>query len=218
MILLNCSIVEMHINQFKIFKTFYKVPKSLLDIFLNEKMNDGEHLNIYINENCEDILFNNEILNLGREEFELRRKALNKDHTMNLGEDFSSEKYENNFSFKNLNKLNSFKIAPNRYNTGANYNSADSNYIKRSETVNKKKYNGLGMSYKSLEHINKSQKVNRKSDKKYTVFQKKRNSKMPKNNNKDFLERNPNKTNTDIIKVDENDKDNEKNKDQDKSN
>ena len=216
--LLNCSIVEMQINQFKIIKRFYKVPKSLLDIFLSEKMKDGEHINIYINEFCEDILFNNEILNLRKEEIELRRKALNDDGTINLEEDFSSERHESIFSFKNLNKLNSFRITPNRYSTGVNFNSADSNYIKRSETINKIKFNGLGMSFKSLEHINKSQKVNRKSEKKYTVFQKKRNSKMPKNNNKDFLDRNPNKTNTNIIKVDENDKDNEKNKDQDKNN
>ena len=63
--------------------------------------------------------------------------------------------------------------------------------------------NGLGFSFKSVEHLNKSQGVNRKFEKKYTtVFHKKRISKIHHNNSehKKFVERTPVKNNTNIRK------------------
>jgi hypothetical protein len=45
MCLANCSIGEMQINQHKIDKRFYKVPKSLLNVFLMEDMKNNLELN-----------------------------------------------------------------------------------------------------------------------------------------------------------------------------
>ena len=204
MYLLNCSIVEIQITQFKMDKRFYKVPKDLLDIFLSDNIKDEQNLNMYINDFCDYILFNDEIYNLKREEMELRRKALNNDGSVQFVEDFSSEKHKTVFSFKTLNKLNSFRISPlNRYSSGLSFCSGESNRLKRSETKEMMNMNGLGFSFKSVEHLNKSQSVNRKFEKKYTtVFHKKRASKIHHKNSdlKKFVERTPVKNNTNVMK------------------
>ena len=214
MSLLNCSIVEMQITTLKMDKRFYKVPKNLSDIFLNENMKNIHNLNIYISDYSEYILFNDEILNLRREEIDLRRKAFQNDGTIKLDEDFQSEKHKTIFSFKTLNKLNSFRINPqNRYSnnpgmnksisSGINFFSGDSTVIKRSETNDKINFGSLGLSYKSYEHMYKSQKMNRQYVKKYTVYQRKRESNLSKANVREYNERNNHKNNTNILKVDD---------------
>ena len=214
MSLLNCSIVEVQITTLKMDKRFYKVPKNLSDIFLNENMKNIHNLNIYISDYSEYILFNDEILNLRREEIDLRRKAFQNDGTIKLDEDFQSEKHKTIFSFKTLNKLNSFRINPqNRYSnnpamnksisSGINFFSGDSTVIKRSETNDKINLGNLGLSYKSYEHMYKSQKMNRQYVKKYTVYQRKRESNLSKTNVREYNERNIHKNNTNILKVDD---------------
>ena len=218
--LLNCSIVEIQITSVKMDKRYYKVPKTLLEIFLSENIKN-ENLNSHISDFSEFILFNDEILNLRREEIDLRRKAFQNDGTVKLDEDFSSEKHKTIFSFKNLNKLNSFRINPqNRYSnnpgmnksigSGINFFSGEGNFIKRSETNDKINLAGLGISYKSYEQLYKSQKVGRKFVKKYTVYHRKRESKLSKTNVKEYNNRSPHKNNTNILKIDDNDKDKEK--------
>ena len=137
MSLLNCSIVEIQITPSKMDKRFYKVPTNLLDIFLSENIKDEQNLNIHLSEFSELILFNDDILNIRREEIDLRRKAFLNDGTVKIDEDFQTEKHKTIFSFKNMNKLNSFRINPkNRYSnnpainksigTGINFYSGDS--------------------------------------------------------------------------------------------
>ena len=221
MSLLNCSIVEMQITTIKLEKRYYKVPKNLLDIFLSENMKNFQNLNLHISENCELILFNEQILNLRREEIDLRRKAFHNDGTIKFDEDFSSEKHKTIFSFKNFNKLNSFRINPqNRYSNnpgmnksigrGINFFSGDS-IIKRSETNDKISLGGLGLSYKNNDPLYKTQKIKRSHQKKYTMYHRKRESNLSKSNVRDYNERNPHKNNTNIRKVDENKNDNNNN-------
>ena len=228
MSLLNCSIVEMQITSVKIDKRYYKVPKTLLEIFLSENIKN-ENLNTHISDYSEFILFNDEILNLRREEIDLRRKAFQNDGTVKLDEDFSSEKHKTIFSFKNLNKLNSFRINPqNRYSnnpgmnksigSSINFFSGDGTFIKRSETNDKINLEGLGISYKSYEQLYKSQKVGRKLVKKYTVYNRKRESKLSRTNVKEYNKRSQHKNNTNILKIDDNcnEKDKVKNSSQEK--
>ena len=225
MILLNCSIGEIQITPSKMDKRFYKVPSNLLDIFLSENIKDEQNLNIHLSEFSELILFNDDILNIRREEIDLRRKAFQNDGTIKFDEDFQSEKHKTIFSFKNINKINSFRINPkNRYSnnpannksigTGINFYSGDSHFIKRSETNDKMNPVGLSISFKNYDQLYKSQKVNRKYEKKYTVYQRKRDSKISKKNIKDFGNRNQHKNNTNILKLDnKEDKDDKDDKD-----
>ena len=227
MVLLNCSIVELQITTVKMDKRFYKVPNNLLDILLSENLKNEQNLNIHISEYSEFILFNDEILNLRREEIDLRRKAFQNDNTIKLDDDFQSEKHKTIFSFKNLNKLNSFRINPqNRYSnspylnksigSGITFFSGES-IIKRSETNDNIGFNGLGFSGKNFDQLYKSQKVTRKRVKKYTVYHKKVENKLSKTNLKDLNQRNPHKNNTNILKVD-NDKENDGENDTEKNN
>ena len=218
MSLLNCAIVEIQITSSKMDKRFYKVPHNLLKIFLSENIKDEQNLNIHISEFSELILFNDDILNIRREEIDLRRKAFQNDGTIKLDEDFQTEKHKTIFSFKNMNKLNSFRINPkNRYSnnpglnksiggSGISFYSGDNNFLKRSETNDSINFVGLGISFKSYEQLYKSQQVNRKYEKKYTAYQRKRDSKMSKKNVKDFENRYQHKNNTNILKLNNEDK------------
>ena len=211
MSIINCSIVEIQISTTKVDKRFYKVPKELLEIFLTEK--EKNDFNIHISEYSEFILFNDEILNIRREEIDLRRKAFKNDSTVKLDEDFQTEKHKTIFSFKNMNKLNSFRINPqNRYSNNPGMNksigsgmtlfSGEGNMIKRSETNDKINFVSLGMSFKNYEQLYQSQKVNRKLVKKYTVYHRKSNNNMPKKSIQDFS-RGSHKNNTNILKSEE---------------
>ena len=51
---------------------------------------------------------------------------------------------------------------------------------------------------------------NKKSNNKYTVYHRKRESKLSKTNVKEYNNRSPHKNNTNILKIDDNDKDKEK--------
>ena len=207
MSLLNCSIVEIQITTTKMDKRFYKVPKELLEIFLTE--NEKNNLNLHISEYSEFILFNDEILNIRREEIDLRRKAFQNDGTVKLDEDFQTEKHKTIFSFKNMNKLNSFRINPqNRYSnnpamnksigSGITFFSGDGNQIKRSETNDKINLVSLGINVKNYDQMCQSQKLNRKFVKKYTVYHSKRESNFSKKNNQEFT-RSPHKNNTNVM-------------------
>ena len=209
MCLVNCSIAEMQINQYKIDKRFYKVPKSLLNVFLSEDMKHNLELNKYISEYSELILFNDDILNLRKEEIDLKRKAYKVDGTIKLDEDFSSEKHKTIFSsFKNINKLNSFRINPSsRYSNNPSINKGLgglhfflSASFKRSDS-NSQFIGSFGKSLKNLDEFYKKEKILRKKEKKYTTFNKSRDRKLSKTNVSDFSERSVNKTNTQIIQV-----------------
>ena len=209
MCLVNCSIAEMQINQYKIDKRFYKVPKSLLNVFLSEDMKHSLELNKYISEYSELILFNDDILNLRKEEIDLKRKAYKVDGTIKLDEDFSSEKHKTIFSsFKNINKLNSFRINPSsRYSNNPSINKGLgglhfflSASFKRSDS-NSQFIGSFGKSLKNLDEFYKKEKILRKKEKKYTTFNKSRDRKLSKTNVSDFSERSVNKTNTQIIQV-----------------
>ena len=209
MYLLNCSIAEMQINQNKIDKRFYKVPKSLLNVFLSENMKNNLDLNKYISEYSELILFNDEILNLRKDEIDLKRKAYIIDGTIKLDEEFTSEKHKTIFSsFKNVNKLNSFRINPSsRYSNNPSLNKGLggihfflSASFKRSDS-NNQMAGSLGKSLKNLDAFYKKEKIVRKKEKKYTSFHKNRDRKLSKTNVTDFSERNSNKTNSHIIQV-----------------
>jgi hypothetical protein len=209
MCLANCSIGEMQINQHKIDKRFYKLPKSLLNVFLSEDMKNNLELNKYISEHSELILFNDDILNLRKEEIDLKRKAYKADGTIKLDEDFSSEKHKTIFSsFKNINKLNSFKINPSsRYSNNPSINKGLgglhfflSASFKRSDS-NSNFIDSLGKSLQNLEAFYKKEKILRKKEKKYTTYNRNRNRKLSNTNISEFSERSANKTNTQIIQV-----------------
>ena len=219
MSLFNCSIVEIQINHYKIDKRFYKMPKSLLTTFLSENMKKNLDLNKYISENSELILFNNEILNFRREEIDLKRKAYKVDGTIKLDEDFSSEKHKTIFStFKNINKLNSFRINQfSRYSNkptinkslgGMHYFMSNSSSFKRSDT-NSQLLSSFGKSLKKFDSFDKKEQFLRKKEKKYTSLNKIRDRKLSKTNVTTFSERYVNKTNTNIIQVKENENENE---------
>ena len=209
MCLVNCLIGEMQINQYKIDKRFYKLPKSLLNVFLSEDMKNNLELNKYISEHSELILFNDDILNLRKEEIDLKRKAYKADGTIILDEDFSSEKHKTIFSsFKNINKLNSFKINPSsRYSNNPSINKGLgglhfflSASFKRSDS-NSNFIDSLGKSLQNLEAFYKKEKILRKKEKKYTTYNRNRNRKLSNTNISEFSERSANKTNTQIIQV-----------------
>jgi hypothetical protein len=209
MCLVNCLIGEMQINQYKIDKRFYKLPKSLLNVFLSEDMKNNLELNKYISEHSELILFNDDILNLRKEEIDLKRKAYKADGTIKLDEDFSSEKHKTIFSsFKNINKLNSFKINPSsRYSNNPSINKGLgglhfflSASFKRSDS-NSNFIDSLGKSLQNLEAFYKKEKILRKKEKKYTTYNRNRNRKLSNTNISEFSERSANKTNTQIIQV-----------------
>ena len=210
MCLLNCSIVEMQINKYKIDKRFYKMPKSLLNVFLSEDMKKNLELNKYISEYSELILFNDDILNPRKEEIDLKRKAYKVDGSIKLDEDFSSEKHKTIFSsFKNINKVNSFRINPSsRYSNnpgsmnkglGGLHFFLSSSY-KRSDS-NSQIFGSFGKSLKNLEAFYKKERIVRKKEKKYTTFNKSRNRRLSKTDVSEFTERSANKTNTQIIQV-----------------
>ena len=213
MSLLNCSIVEIQITPSKMDKRFYKVPNNSLEIFLNENMKDENNLNIHLSEFSELILFNNDILHIRREEIDLRHKAFQNDGTTKFDEDFQTEKHKTIFSFKYMSKLNSFIINPkNRYSNNLGINkssgiglySGENNFLKRSETNDNLNFAGLGISFKSYEQLYKSQKVKRKYEKKYTVYQRKRDSKISSKNLKE--NRDIHRNNTNILIFDKEDK------------
>ena len=217
MSLLNCAIVEIQITPSKMDKRFYKVPHNLLEIFLSENLKEDNNLNKYLSEFCELILFNDDILHIRREEIDLRRKAFQNDGTIKFDEDFQTEKHKTIFSFKNLSKLNSFIINPkNRYSnnpginksigSGMNFYSGENNLIKRSETNDNINFAGLGINLRSYDQLYKSQKVKRKYEKKYTVYQRKRDSQISNKNVKDFENRNHHKNNTNILILDKEEK------------
>lgn len=217
MCLLNCSIVEMQINQYKIDKRFYKLPKSLLNIFLSENMKNNFELNKYISDYSELILFNDEILNVRKEEIDLKRKAYKIDGTIKLDEDFSSEKHKTIFSsIKNINKLNSFRINPSsRYSNNPSINKGLggmhfflSASFKRSDS-NNQIIGSLGKSLKNLDAFYKKEKISRNKEKKYTTLNKNRVRKFSKTNVTDFSQRSINKTNTNIIQVNVKENENE---------
>ena len=193
------------------------MPKSLLNIFLSEKMKKNLELNKYISECSEIILFNNEILNLRREEMDFRRRAYKADGTIKFDEDFSSEKHKTVFSsFKNINKLNTFRInQSSRYSNSPGINKSlggmhffMSASFKRADS-NKQTISNFGKSFKNLDSFDKKVKMLRKKEKKYTTFNKNRDRKLSKTNLTFFSEKNINKTNTNIIQVNEKDNENE---------
>ena len=203
MTLVNCSLVEMIINQHRLDQRFFKIPKNLLNILLSEKIKNNTNLNSYISDYCEQIIFNDDLLNIKKEELELKRKA-KITGTIKIDEDFASEKHKTIFSLKNLNKLNSF----NRYsnNPGTNkglgsFNFFMSSSVKRSVTNNKMNLGNLGVSWKKIESLSKNENSTRKKEKKLTVFHKKINKKISKTNVNDFSDKTKNKTNSNIIQV-----------------
>ena len=209
MTLLNCTLVEMQINQYRPDKRFFKISKNLLNILLSDEINNNTNLNSYISENIEELLiFNEDILSLKREEFELRRKAYKFDGTIKLDEDFVSDKHKTIFSYKNFIKLNDFKInSPNRYskNQGMNKNLGGMNLfmsasIKRDgENNDKVNLGGLAVSWKKIQSLYKDEKIIRNRKKKFTIFERNINRKLSNLDNN--IRRKKNKTNTNIIRV-----------------
>ena len=139
----------------------------------------------------------------------LKRKAYKADGTIKLDEDFSSEKHKTIFSsFKNINKLNSFKINPSsRYSNNPSINKGLgglhfflSASFKRSDS-NSNFIDSLGKSLQNLEAFYKKEKILRKKEKKYTTYNRNRNRKLSNTNMSEFSERSANKTNTQIIQV-----------------